>query len=286
MRTYFDCYPCFLRQALSAARRVGASDHQQYIVLQRVLTLLKGVQPGQTPPEIGYCVHQIVRETVDSQDPYREAKGRSTKEALRLYPKLKQMVSKSDDPLDLALRISIAGNMIDYGPREHIDDLAAEIHLAIDQPIYLDHWDILRARLNEVDHLLFLADNAGETVFDRILIETLSLPVIYAVKGGPILNDATAEDAIAAGLHEIATLINTGSDAPGTILSFCSSEFNTIFQEAPIIIAKGQANYETLSEVGENVFCLLQVKCPIIARDIGAPVGNLIVCQSTPTFNL
>ncbi len=280
MKTYYDCYPCFLRQALSAARRAGATENQQYDVLQNVLALLQTIQPEQNPPEIAYHVHRIVRETVGNSDPYQAAKSRSTAEALALYPQLKQMVAKSDDPLDMALRISIAGNMIDFGPRDKIENLAAEVYQAIDQPIYLDDFKILRARLEVSDHLLFLADNAGETVFDRVLIEALSPPVIYVVKGGPVINDATKEDAVAAGLHQIATLIDTGADAPGTILPLCSAEFSAMYQDAPVIIAKGQANYETLSEAGAKVFCLLQVKCPIIADDIGAPVGSMIVRQS------
>jgi damage-control phosphatase, subfamily I len=280
MRTYFDCYPCFLRQALSAARRAGATESQQYDVLQNVLALLQIIQPEQNPPEIAHHVHRIVRETVGDADPYQAAKSKSTAEALALYPQLKQTVAENDDPLEIALRISIAGNIIDFGPRNKIENLAAEVYQAINQPIYLDDSKILRARLEEAEHLLFLADNAGETVFDRVLIESLSLPVIYAVKGGAILNDATIEDAVAAGLHQSATLINTGSDAPGTILPYCSAEFRDMFNEAPLVIAKGQANYETLSEAGEKVFCLLQVKCPIIGRDIDAPVGSMIVRQS------
>ena len=245
-----------------------------------MLALLQIIQPEQNPPEIAYHVHRIVRDTVGDADPYQEAKSKSTVEALALYPQLKQMVAESADPLDMALRISIAGNMIDFEPRDKIENLAVKVFQAIDQPIYLDESKILRARLEEAKYLLFLADNAGETVFDRILIENLSLPVIYAVKGGPVLNDATVEDAVAGGLHQTATLINTGSDAPGAILPLCSAEFQAMYQNAPVVIAKGQANYESLSKAGEKVFCLLQVKCPIIAGDIDAPIGSLVVRQS------
>ena len=285
MKTYYDCYPCFLRQALSAARRAGASENQQSEVLQKVLAALQTIEPDRNPPDIAYYVHRIVRETVRDSDPYQAAKSRSTAEALGLYPQLKQLVAKSADPLDIALRISIIGNLIDFGPRDQIRNLAGEVYQAIEKPIYLDHSKILRTRLAEAEYLLFLADNAGETVFDRVLIENLSLPVIYVVKGGPILNDATVEDAVAAGLHQVATLVNTGTDAPGTILSLCSPEFQALFSEAPLIIAKGQANYETLSEAGEKVFCLLQVKCPVIGGDIGAPEGSSIIRQSIHTVS-
>jgi uncharacterized protein with ATP-grasp and redox domains len=279
MRTYFDCYPCFLRQALNAARRASASDKQQYVVLLKVLELLKTIQPDQSPPEIGYQVHRIVRETVDCPDPYRETKERSKREALALYLQLKEWVDRHEDALNMALRISISGNMIDFGPREKIENLAAEVYQAVHQSIYIDDSAILRTRLADAEHILFLGDNAGETVFDRVLIETLSVPVIYAVKGSPILNDATMTDALAAGLNHTARLIDNGSDAAGTNLGLRSDEFRRIFDLAPVIIAKGQANYETLSEAGDKVFCLLQVKCPIIAGDIGAPVGSLVVRQ-------
>ena len=122
-------------------------------------------------------------------------------------------------------------------------------------------------------------------MFDRVLIDTLPLPVVYAVKGRPVLNDATVEDAIAAGLHQSATLISTRADTPGTILSLCSAEFREVYQDAPVIIAKGQANYETLGGAGEKIFCLLQVKCPVIAGDVGAPVGSLVVRQSEKLVN-
>ena len=200
---------------------------------------------------------------------------------MTLYPQLKELVTRSADPLDMALRISIAGNMIDFGVREQIYDLAGEVQEILSQPLYLDDTKALRGQLNNADFVLFLADNAGETVFDRVLIETLSLPVIYVVKGGPILNDAITADAVAAGLDQCATIINNGMDAPGTILSLCSDEFLQVFNRAHLVIAKGQANYETLSEAGAKVFCLLQVKCPVIAEDIGAPVGSISVRQSS-----
>jgi len=106
------------------------------------------------------------------------------------------------------------------------------------------------------------------------------LPVTYVVKSGPTLNDATREDALAAGLETCAVINDNGSDAPGTILPLCSEAFRQVYAAAPLIIAKGQANYETLSEAGPRVFCLLQIKCPVIARDLGAPVGGVVVRRS------
>jgi uncharacterized protein with ATP-grasp and redox domains len=269
-----------LRQALNASRRVGADETQQYAVMQKTISLFQKIKPTTTPPEIAYQVHQIVRETVNSNDPYKEAKESSTKDALALYPDLKRLLAESDDPLDTAIRISIAGNIIDFGVVDHLEDLAGITEKVINQDYHIDDTESLRKKLSSADWALFLADNAGETVFDRVLIESLPMEVIYAVKGGPILNDATLEDAMAAGLDQYATLVSNGSVATGTIIHLCSKEFQQILNRAPVVIAKGQANYETLSESDDKVFCLLQVKCPVVANDVGVPEGSIAVVQA------
>jgi len=278
MKTYLDCYPCYLRQALDAARRAGADEGQQRVVLDRVLDLLRRIRPSSTPPEIGDQVHRIVRRELGDGDPYRVAKEASTREALAFYPRMKALLAEADDPLETAVRLSIAGNIIDFGlVREY--DLLDVVERALEQPFAIDDRVALREALAQVDQVLYLADNAGETVFDRSLLEVLEVPAVYAVKGGPILNDATREDALAAGIDGVAEVVSTGSDAPGTILDRCSEEFHKLYEEAELVIAKGQGNYETLSEEGRKVFFLLQAKCPVIARDLGVPVGSMVLKQ-------
>ncbi len=276
MKTYLDCYPCLLRQALDAARIAGADEGQQKAVLDRVLDLLTQMDPSSTPPEIGDRVHRTVRREVGDGDPYRMAKAASTREALALYPQMKALLAAAEDPLETAVRLSIAGNIIDFGPAQS-HDLREVVERVLSQPLEIDDGPALREALTRVGQVLYLADNAGETVFDRLLIEMLDVPVVYAVKGGPILNDATMEDALAAGIDEVAAVVHTGSDAPGTILARCSPQFRRRFEEAEVIIAKGQGNYETLSECDGRLFFLLQVKCPAIARDVGVPVGSLVL---------
>lgn len=280
MRTYLDCYPCFLRQALSASRHVDVNESQQHAIMGQVLALLQTLPPGKTPPEIAYAVHCIVGDMTGHSDPYRKLKDMSTRAALALYPRLKDLVAESANPLETAVRLSIAGNIIDFAQSDELADLWATVKRVLAAPFAINDLAALRAALDTADHVLYLADNAGETVFDRVLIEALSLPVTYGVKGGPTLNDATREDAIAAGLETCADIIDNAANAPGTILSLCSASFRQTYAAAPLIIAKGQANYETLSEAGPRVFCLLQVKCPIIGRDLGAPVSGVVARQS------
>jgi uncharacterized protein with ATP-grasp and redox domains len=278
MKTYLDCYPCFLRQALHAARMAGANEHQQRVVLDLVLDLLRQVELSSTPPEIGDQVHRLVRQEVNDGDPYRAIKEASTRYAQSLYPRMKALLVEADDPLDVAVRLGIAGNIMDAAPdREY--DLWDTVERMLVQPLAIDDGGAFREALARVDRVLYLADNAGETVFDRVLIEALDTPVAYAVKGGPTLNDATREDALAAGVDRVAEVVSTGSDAPGTLLDRCSDEFRRLYDQAELVIAKGQANYETLSKEGPKVFCLLQTKCPVIARDVGVPVGSMVLSR-------
>lgn len=280
MKTYLECYPCFLKQALSAARRAGGTEKQQLSVIRRTMEILKKLDVGAIPPEIARHVHHAVREEISCPDPYREAKQQSTEQALALLPDLRRLIDDSSDPMDTAIRLAIAGNIMDLGVMEDFGNLQNTIDRVLKQQFAIDHTAELRVLLETADHLLYLGDNTGETVFDRALIERISIPVVYAVKGSPVLNDATEQDAIEAGLDRITTILPNGSDVPGTLLNLCSEEFRDAFEKAPVIIAKGQGNYESLSDAGSKVFCLLQIKCPVIGEDIGAPAGSIVCCRS------
>jgi uncharacterized protein with ATP-grasp and redox domains len=278
VRTYLDCYPCFIRQALTASRMAGADEAQQRAVLLKTLDVLRESDPARTPPEISDPVHSLVREETGVADPYRAAKQSGTRHALDMYPRLKQIVAGSSDPLDTAIRLSIAGNIIDLGAQDSYD-LWGTVERVLEQPFAIDDRAAFRAALGAADEVLYVADNAGETVFDRVLIEALDVPVIYAVRGGPIINDATYQDAVEAGIDGVATIVSSGLAMAGVVLERCSDEFRQLYDRAGLIIAKGQGNYETLSEVGGPLFFLLQVKCPVIGRDIGVPVGGIVLSQ-------
>lgn len=276
MKTYLDCYPCFLRQALSAARRAHASAQRQHEILLETMDQLRALPLEATPPAMAERIHRLVRERTHTPDPYRDSKRDATEQALTLLPELRERVRTAPDPLETAVRIAIAGNIIDDGVAEGYE-LRSTLERVLAQPFAIDGLAQLRQALRVADTILYLADNAGETVFDRVLIETLDPPVIYAVKGGPIINDATREDALAAGLETVATLVDSGSDAPGTLLDRCTPAFRERFARAPLIVAKGQANYETLSESRAPVFFLLQAKCPVIADDLNVPLGSVVL---------
>ncbi len=276
MQTYLDCYPCFVRQALAAARMAGADAAAQRAAVRAALTVLEDMPTDATPPRIADEVHRCVRAEVGDGDPYADLKEASTRAALELYPWLTSLVAQAADPLEAAVRVAIAGNIIDVGPSDTVADLRTTVERVMAAPLVGDLTE-LRAELERAPWVLYLADNAGETVFDRVLVEHLRVPVDYAVKGGPTLNDATRADAEAAGLDRVSRVIDTGYDAPGTDLERSSAEFRRSFESAPVVLAKGQANYESLSEAGPRVFSLLQVKCPVIGADLGVEVGSVVV---------
>lgn len=278
MKTYLDCYPCFLRQALSAARRADASEAQQRQILLNTMHELSGMPEDATPLQMAHGIHRQVRQLTHNTDPYQQAKAIATQQALALYPKLKESVDRSIDPLETAVRIAIAGNIIDLGVAESYD-LEATLKRVLTDQFAINDLQALRNALKQNHSILYLADNAGETVFDRVLIETLNQPVTYVVKASPIINDATREDAIASGIDQVAKIIDNGSDAPGTLWEQCSIAFRQQFTQADLIIAKGQANYESLSGSHAPIFFLLQAKCNVIARNLGVTEGGIILKQ-------
>jgi uncharacterized protein with ATP-grasp and redox domains len=282
MRTYLDCIPCFVRQALDAVRLVTDDEAIHAQLLRDVLRQVSRMDMLLPPPGAGQLIHRSIRQLTDNRDPYREPKDRFNKLALGMLPELGGLVEQSANPMETAVRLAIAGNLIDFGVTAHLHE--ADVHEAVDQalvqPLDGDVQAFWQA-VSGAEDILYLADNAGEIVFDRLLIEKMPPErVTVVVKGSPVINDATMADAQAAGLTQLVSVIDNGSDAPGTILADCSRRFRARFRKADLIIAKGQGNYEALSVVEKHMWFLLKAKCPVIARDIGCEIGSLILRRS------
>jgi len=287
MNVYLDCFPCFMRQGLEAARMATADPAVHREVLDRVSELLPTIPPDATPVDIGQRVHRTVREITGVPDPYNRAKKESNDLGLRLYPMLKSRVERSEDRLLTAAKIAGAGNIIDFGPKLAMDPnrsieqiVRDSFTQALQEPLDPVQYHAFKERLNEVKRILYLADNAGEIACDKILIEELiglGKRVTLVVRGAPTINDATLDDARYVGVDRIAAVITTGSDAPGIALRDVSPEFLEAFESAPLIISKGQGNFEGLSNTAGPIFFLFKVKCPVIARETGAKMGEVIL---------
>ena len=290
MNIHLDCIPCFLRQALEAVRRTTGDTEAHERMLRDVLAMTAEMDLAECPPMVGQRIHRRLRELTGNPDPYAEIKAQFNRAALDMLPELAARVEAAHDPLLAAAQLAIAGNIIDLGPNgQFTEEEARRVMLDLAaQPVAGD-LEPFREAVNAAGNILYLADNAGEIVFDRPLITQLDPKrVTVAVRGAPTINDATRSDAEAAGLTELAEVIDNGSDAPGTILSDCSAAFRQRFRSADCIIAKGQGNFETLSEEPANLFFLFKAKCPVIAAHAGLPLGahalrKTQACERTPS---
>jgi len=192
------------------------------------------------------------------------------------------MVKVSADPMCAAVRLAISANVIDLGANGSLsdDEVREALENSFDQP-FVGELDTFRQAVTDATNILYLADNAGEIAVDRLLIQELGpARVTVAVRGGPVINDATIQDAHEVGMHDLVEVIDNGSDAPGTILDDCSEAFRERFKKAELIIAKGQGNYESLSGVQGNIFFLFKVKCPVAAGHTGLPKGTHVLIRS------
>ena len=289
MKTYLECIPCFFKQALEAARLSGATKRTQKRILDAVALSIPKFPLSSCPPEMARVIYGIVKRITGKDDPYAKIKEKSNKLALKIYPKLKEKIIHSRDRLLKAIELAIAGNIIDYGVKnslnvkKELDKILNQENEAIrkEGKTIFNYMGFKRV-LKNAKTILYLADNAGEVVFDRILIEEIkkmdkNKDIIYTVKEKPVINDALAEDALIAGISRYARIVSSGLDTPGTVLSLCSREFLKTFKHADMIISKGQGNFEALSDSKRPLFFLFMAKCPVVAQDVGCKVGNIIL---------
>ena len=273
-----ECYPCIVRQAATAVKLADIDSDRQFQALAAVLRVLASANRQLSPSDVAGETNRVLREITGVEDFYREEKKVSHKLAMGYLDQLRSLVDQGTDRLEQALKVSAAGNIIDV---VHVGeyDLWEEAVTTVQGELLGGGLPAFKDKLASGSFILYLGDNVGETVFDRVLIENLPLPVIYSVKSGPILNDATREDAVAAGIDQVAEIIANGTRSPGTVLSQASDEFLELFERAELVLSKGQANYETLNEQGNKIFFLMRVKCPLVGLAVQAPIGSLLLKQ-------
>lgn len=280
MKTFFDCIPCLVNQTLNTVRRITVDEAMHEKVLRKVLQLISEINLSVPPPVMAQQIYRTIREITGNADPFAQEKTNYNHFAMSLIPEIRERHQNNPDLFVKILRLSIAGNIIDFGVNEKIrrSVVLQSIDRSLKVCMDMKAVDELHDAITEANDILYLGDNAGEIVFDRLFIEQMPYEkVTYVVRGSPIINDVTIKDAQEVNMYDLVEVIDNGSDAPGTILEDCSQEFQERFESADLIIAKGQGNYETLSDVNKRIFFLLQVKCPVIARDIGCEVGSFII---------
>jgi len=285
MKTHLDCFPCFLKQTLIAVRLGTKDESLQAEVLKGILNEIEAADMSQPPAYSTTFLHRKIRKLL-GKDPFKDIKSEYNQIALKLYPELKKTVDKSVDPLWTAVRLAIAGNIIDFGIFTSVD-IIGTIDRALHNPITVDEYKSFKNAVDKNSEILYLLDNAGEILFDKILIEVLTetdKKVTAVVKGEAVLNDSTIEDAEEVGLTNVCEIIDNGSDCIGTILEFTSPEFNKTFNTAALIISKGQGNFETLwrtsHAAGKDIFFLFQSKCDVVSKELGISKGSMLLMNS------
>jgi len=272
-----------MSQALKAARAATDDEEVQRQVIDAVAAMIPQLSLGLRPPEIAQQGYRLIHQITGNGDPFRKAKVEANQATLALYPRLKKVLADSEEPLLTACKLAIAGNSIDLGPNFDHGGLDNIVETALASPLAVNDYEQFRDSIGNSRRVLYLGDNAGEVVFDRVLIEELhqvkELEIDFVVRERPIINDATRDDAIAVGMDRIARIVSSGSDAPATILSQCSADMLRLYYSADIIIAKGQGNYESLEGETGNIFFLLRAKCPVVAELLGVKVGDAILKQ-------
>lgn len=279
----YRCYFCFARTFERLMEKHTLTSVEKKALAAEMFSHFHNGASGFSVPVLSRELYRLFRERSGVVDPYEQIKYESNARLLGEYAMFRKMIDQSDDPFDTALRLAVAGNIIDYGVSDH-HDLEETMARVLDSPFAINHVWRLRQRLAEARTVLYLGDNAGEIVFDKLFIETFHHPNIwYAVRGKPVINDATRKDADQVGMEEVARVIDNGYDAPSTLPEKCSPSFQQLYNEADLVISKGQGNLEGLIDASKSdIYFLLMVKCDVIADRLGVKKGGFVCAENKP----
>lgn len=274
----YRCFFCFTRAFEKLIEKENISNEAKNCFTRDIINLFQNNWDKFTAPEFSRELFGILRSYTLNPDPYKRVKKENNDQALRMFPELENIIRQSKDPFDTALRLAIAGNIIDLAANDNFD-LQATIDKALNSEFAIDHSKQFKEAIENAKTVLYLGDNAGEIVFDKLFIEIINHPdLIFVVRGAPVINDATMEDAEYTGMKEVAKVISSGYDAASTIPEKSSEQFRKYFREADIIISKGQGNMEGLFPLNDKrIFFLLMVKCDVMAEFLKIKKGSLVV---------
>jgi uncharacterized protein with ATP-grasp and redox domains len=278
MDIQFNCYECIHKQTLTLANKIGQDANSKaaaYVDLANIVNLC--ISNKVTPPEVAALCYDYFESKTKIKDLFRDIKDKSTALALELYPLLEELVKTSKDEFTSRVLLAIAGNVIDFGatPDFKLSNAKEEILKVFTQPYNQQNIDLLHQKLDNAKNVLYILDNCGEAVIDRLLIEQYAQKISIVVRGRPIMNDITKEDVKLSKL-DFVPVYDTGTNIPGVNLTKSSLEFLTQYRKADLIIAKGQGNFESFYDyVDKEAFFLFRVKCPVISQYLNKEPGSI-----------
>ena len=277
MEMYLECAICIQKQALQIGRIATNNERELERILRRTMQFVMEEDWHKSPLEMGRSVQDIIAEITGIEDPYKELKRQSNEAALKLIPKVKEKMKKVDDPLKIAIKAAIAGNIMDFGALASFD-IERTLEDVLNEEMELKDYKLLKEKLKSAKVLTYIADNAGEIVFDSVLLEEIAKlknieKVIIVVRDRPLINDVTTDDLKYTGIDtlpkvEVATLHIEDKRA--------IQEATQRIENSDIVISKGQGNYEMFSTL-KGIFFLLMIKCDILSKDIGEPKGSAVL---------
>ncbi len=281
VKTELECLPCFYGQIERTLAYAGINGDRGRRIRRTAEAVIERASLDEVPARTTTLIHRILNREAGA-DPYLQVKDLYNRIALQKLPELRKRAAEKADRLEGGARVAIAGNVIDFGIYEKVD-LDHSLGEAFRLPLSDAEYRAFSQAVKKADRILYLCDNAGEIVFDRVLLEILrdmGKDVTAVVKGSPVINDATRADADAAGLAECANVIDNGNDGIGTLLEACSPLFLEAYRSADLIISKGQANFETLVQTrDERIFFLFKVKCPVVANSLKRKNGDIVLMR-------
>lgn len=267
---------CFCKGVFSFVKRIGIPEEKRIPAIKEVMSMIALADFTLPPPLIAEKCYEILTPFGNGmKDPFKEEKDRSTECAWQLLEEIREKLEAFPDSWEGALRLAIAGNIIDFGVDSNfrIEDAKKLVADALEMPLDRESMALLKKKMAEAENILYIVDNCGEAVFDSYFIKLFSSKITVAVRGRPILNDVTMEEAESSGLLKVAArVIDTGDSVPGVWLPRTSANFREAFDKADFCIAKGQGNLETLRGCGKPIFFLFRAKCPVVVKNTGNAV--------------
>ena len=289
-----ECVGCIFNQILKALKLLRPSISREEIISaqRKLMELLQSFDlHANISPILGKVAYGIVSEVLGEEDPYKNLKEECNQLVLEKYEEIKKIIEDAVDPLFQAIIVSAIGNTIDFASQHEID-LISDIKNYGQENLVINDYSAFRKSLRNAKSLLIIGDNAGEIVFDKLLVVTIkdfypNLEIIYSVRESPIINDATMVDAKFIGLTDLIPVVES-SATPGVDINSSPDEFKGyFFQKGTVILSKGQGNFESLYDIelpGKEIYYLMKVKCNLMERIFGAKIGDLIFKKKIKGF--
>ncbi len=280
-----ECIYCTFNQVDRSYMNFEKDETKRTVFLQEVCRQIGAAQDGITAPELLEKILPLIAEAAGKEDLYKEEKHIYNQAVLDMEEEIQQHINGAQDKLCRALQYAMTGNYIDFGMAAGVS--RQKLHELIDAACDIDlgsGYDAFKEDLERAQSLVFLHDNCGEIVFDKMCIAEIKalypdMKITSIVRGAPALNDVTMEDAKEVGLTDIVDVVGNGSAAPGTLLGRISDEAKQLIDTADVIISKGMGNYETMEGCGLNVYYLLLCKCERFARRFGQKLFSSVFAR-------